>query len=257
MNYIAAAYSDKGTVKETNQDSVMIKIANTVLGPIAFCMVCDGMGGLQSGEVASAFVIKTFEQWFHHYLPGMLGERGYWNCIRDSWDVLVKACNENIAAYGKSKGYSLGTTLSGVLVIKNQFLTVNVGDSRVYMVNEKGMTQVTKDQTVVAREIAEGRLTEEEAERDSRRSILLQCIGASDRVTPEYTLNCLSDSSFLLICSDGFRHELKGSEIVKELSDESVKDVKTIRKSLCRLTDMAKKRGEKDNITAAVIKAMG
>ena len=72
MIYKIAAHSDVGIVKKTNQDSVLVKIAQTNHDKVCLCVVCDGMGGLADGELASATVIREFDQWFINKLPGLL-----------------------------------------------------------------------------------------------------------------------------------------------------------------------------------------
>lgn len=76
MNFMIAANSDIGIKKSTNQDSLLIKVAQTNLGKVCLCVVCDGMGGLANGELASATVIRTMENWFENIFPGML-KRGF------------------------------------------------------------------------------------------------------------------------------------------------------------------------------------
>ena len=63
-HYTVAAQTDAGTVKQVNQDSLTVKVANTSYGEAAFAVLCDGMGGLEQGEVASSVVVRTYEQWF-------------------------------------------------------------------------------------------------------------------------------------------------------------------------------------------------
>ena len=76
MNFMIAANSDIGIKKSTNQDSLLIKVAQTNLGRVCLGLVCDGMGGLSNGELASATVVRAFESWFEYSLPEML-KRGF------------------------------------------------------------------------------------------------------------------------------------------------------------------------------------
>ena len=68
-HYTVAAQTDAGTTKTVNQDSLTVKVANTIYGEVAFAVICDGMGGLQQGEVASSAVVRAYEQWFLRDLP--------------------------------------------------------------------------------------------------------------------------------------------------------------------------------------------
>ena len=254
MKFIAAGYSDTGNVKEINQDSLLIKIAQTSAGMTACCIVCDGMGGLKSGEVASAFVINTFNDWFNRCLPSIIRDSDNINLICDNWKNIIKECNYKIMEYGRSNGFNIGTTITGIIIIGDKYLTINVGDSRVYMLTDKAV-KLTRDQTVVENEIAAGRLTKQEAKEDPRRSVLLQCIGATENVVPEFTRGTLSSCQTIVVCSDGFRHEISEDEMYACLSSKAVMDEQSGRNNLIQLTKLVKQRGERDNITAAVIKA--
>ena len=148
-------------------------------------VICDGMGGLSQGEVASASVINAFSDWFEQELPAQLAK---WDMedIQYRWDRMIKEQNQRIAEYGRSIDIQLGTTLTALLLIDSQFLLIgHVGDSRVYRIS-KQLEVMTEDQTVVGREIKRGMLTPEQAEKDPRRNVLLQCIGASKLVEPEF-----------------------------------------------------------------------
>ena len=74
MNFMIAAHSDVGIKKNTNQDSLLIKVAQTNLGRVCLCVVCDGMGGLAKGELASATVVRVFEKWFEERLPYLIAQ---------------------------------------------------------------------------------------------------------------------------------------------------------------------------------------
>lgn len=253
MKFMACGWSDTGNVKEINQDSMLIKIAQCSVGQVALGMVCDGMGGLKCGELASAFVVKTFNDWFERCLPALLMDTNCMEIVRDNWTRMITDCNSRIMEYGKKKGFNIGTTITGILIVDDEYLTVNVGDSRVYLLNKEVM-RLTKDQTVVEKEIEAGRLDPEAAKKDPRRSILLQCVGASVNVVPDYTKGRLTQNNTLVLCSDGFRHELTDEEIYEYLSANSFDDIKMAGNNIRQLIDKVKQRGERDNITAVVIK---
>ena len=86
-----------------------------------------------------------------------------------------------------------------------------------YMSLHDSVRILTKDQTFVAREIAAGRMTPEEAKTDPRRSVLLQCVGASAEVRPDFLKGKLQKDAIYLICSDGFRHQISEQEIMDKL----------------------------------------
>ena len=118
MKYLGAAVSDTGISKRTNQDGVCIKIADTEQhGQIAMCVLCDGMGGLKKGELASATVIRAFIEWFEQQLTWKISG-GIWDGLSADWERLVKACNFRILEYGRKEGITLGTTVSAILLME-------------------------------------------------------------------------------------------------------------------------------------------
>lgn len=205
MRFVVIADTDIGIAKDTNQDSVCVKHAKSPVGEVLMAIVCDGMGGLAKGELASATVIREFCDWFDHELEREL-QFVDMKVIGAKWELMLKSLNSRILEYGKKDGFNLGTTFSGLLLIQNQYLIVHVGDSRVYHL-DSWLTQMTEDQTVVERKIKEGLITREQAKTDAQKSVLLQCVGASRVVTPQIISGTIKEGAYLL-CSDGFRHKI-------------------------------------------------
>lgn len=251
MTFFAAAETEVGTVKSKNQDSLCIRIAETSCGQIAMAVVCDGMGGLEKGELASATVIRAFSEWFGKELPTAL-EGFRWDDVAEKWTHMIKKLNKDIGEYGRALALSLGTTVSAMLLYQDEYLIAHVGDCRVYSL-EGELCQLTEDHSVVGREVRRGTLTTEEAEHDPRRNVLTQCVGASRNVTPEILRGKLHPGARYLICSDGFRHEVCAEEIETGLSAARVPDTEALQVNLRQLIQTAMARGEQDNITALVI----
>lgn len=255
MKYRAAYHTDVGIKKKNNQDSLAIKIAETPNGQAAFAIICDGMGGLAKGELASKAVINAYCGWFEHDFVKLV-RTGTFNTaiLKEQWDRIAVTENEKLKAYGESRGIMIGTTLSAILMYEDRYYIIHVGDSRVYELTDK-MEQLTQDQTLVAREIAAGRLTPEQAETDSRRSILLQCVGASPVVEPDFIRGYITQNASYLLCSDGFRHKISGDEIMAKLSPLAAPDEDKMKEGCIFLTDLVKYRKETDNITVLLVKA--
>lgn len=257
MNYYTAAHTDVGTRKDTNQDSFCIMQAQTPNGNLLMAAVCDGMGGLESGEVASASVITAFRNWFCSALPYTLSSDTYFDDVKYEWDRLIKEQNGSIADYGRQHRFQLGSTLTVMLFFEDgRYLIGHVGDSRAYRIDNKGASVLTTDQTVVANEVRHGRLTPEEAERDPRRNVLLQCIGASRIVEPEYITGTAEAGVCYMLCSDGFRHTISETEIQNAFAPIANNDTEQMKKNIVRLTELNINRGETDNITSILIKAI-
>lgn len=253
MNYLTAIHTDVGIKKKTNQDSCLIMKAKTDIGDVLLAVVCDGMGGLAKGEVASSNVIKAFSNWFENTLPSILGGGNIKNEVFNSWENLVLDMNKKISTYGRSQGISLGTTVASLLFVGSEYFIMNIGDSRVYNFSDK-VYQLTKDQTFIQREIDSGRMTPEEAEMSSQRNVLLQCVGAIDYINPDYYVGNVVVGQVYMLCSDGFRHVISEQELYEYLNPNVLVDEQTMKNNAAYLTELNKYRREPDNISVILIK---
>lgn len=253
MRYVATADTDIGISKDTNQDSVLIKHASTDKGEVLLAVVCDGMGGLSKGELASATVIRAFADWFDNELPFEL-ENVDLNVIGAKWSLMLKELNAQILEYSKSNALEgVGTTFSGILFVDDQYIIGHVGDTRVYHIGS-ALTQLTTDQTFIAREISRGTITLEQAKTDKRRNLLLQCIGASKTVEPQIIIGNADKGAYML-CSDGFRHEITEGEMYESLNPINLMNKDAMHNNAKYLIEQVKRREEKDNISVVLIKA--
>lgn len=251
MRFTATADTDIGTNKTTNQDSALIKHAVYENVEVLMAIICDGMGGLAKGELASATVIRTFSDWFRNLLPFEL-ESLDMQIISEKWTLMLKDLNARIMTYGKSIGESLGTTFSGILMIGSEYLILHVGDSRIYHISSS-VRQLTTDQTFVEREVIRGNLTPEQAKTDRHRNLLLQCIGASSAVNPQI-INGHIDNGVYMLCSDGFRHTITENEMLKKFCLDALKSKELMHNQAMKMIDIAKSRNEKDNISVLLIR---
>lgn len=268
MLFEGAGCTDVGRVKETNQDSYAIKIADTALGDVALVAVADGMGGLEKGELASATVVRTLSDWFDEKLPLSLEAMessvgGFEHFVEGQWNGLVQELNLKIMRYGMNARMNLGTTLTALLAIGGRYSIVHVGDSRAYEITDERIEQLTEDQTFVNREMEAGRMTAEEALAHPQRNVLLQCLGSSKEVVPVIIHGNLDRNATYLLCSDGFRHVLADDELRRALSPgglDRAAGAKADREVASRdvlqgLTQLVIDRKERDNITAVVLRA--
>ena len=254
MRFLKAAHTDIGISKSTNQDSVLIREAETEKGNVLFAVVCDGMGGLAKGEVASATVIKHVSDWFETEFPDILYTGLDKDELRISLENFIYRMNSKIQEYGRTNYCNLGTTFVCLILFEGRYFIMNVGDSRAYSLNG-GFIPLTKDQSYVQREIDLGRLTPEQAEYDPKRSVLLQCIGVNNFVDPDFYEGTFKEGDAFLLCSDGFRHVITQSEFYQYLNSDAITDENVMKQYLEYFTELNKYRNEKDNISAAVVKA--
>lgn len=253
MDFIISAKTDVGLTKETNQDSMTIKVINTCQGKMVFALMCDGMGGLAKGEVASASVVRAFDRWINNVLPNICNSPIDDAVIRTQWEDIVREQNKRIKEYGAGQGVKLGTTVTAMLITQNRYYVLNVGDSRAYKISDRTY-QLTKDHTFVEREVDCGRMTPEEAVNDERRSVLLQCVGASDYVYPDMYFGNVEPECMYMLCCDGFRHEVSSLELFDYLNPSICNSEQKMDNNANMLIDINKQRGETDNISVLLIR---
>lgn len=255
MEYIYGLQSDIGISKNKNQDAVAVKSVETDFGKAIFAIVCDGMGGYEKSEVASASMTNAMLKWFDNDFPS-LGSDFTFEDISTQWNYIIQSMNEKIINYGRLNKEKIGTTLSMLMIVNNQFFIGHVGDSRIYRICNENIVQLTQDHTVVAEKYARGEITEEEIEADEDRNVLLQCIGVLRKVTPQFEQGVAESNDMFLLCTDGFRHELSKKEILFAFNPESNNSSNEIQLNIVRLIERAEQRKEEDNITAAVLKVI-
>ena len=234
MNFLTAVLTDVGIRKKTNQDSILLETAATDYGQVLLGVICDGMGGLEKGEVASAILVKAFSDWFHREFPRILYSGIEANVVRQSWTDLILEQNQKISEYGLSCNASLGTTAVALLLVENVYYIINVGDSRVYYLKE---------------------MTLEEAKIHPKRNMLLQCVGASSVIEPDFYVGEYQPDSVFMMCSDGFRHVIQPQEFYDRLKPELMATEEKMKEAAVYFTELNKSRREEDNISVALIRA--
>lgn len=250
MKFCSAYYSDVGK-KETNQDSLLLMQRRQPQGDeVVFAVICDGVGGLKMGEQASAEVVTAFHDWFNNQIEGLYRQEIPMTALFNDWDKLIQELHGLLKEHSENAGFRSGTTVEAVLLMKNQYYICHVGDCRTYVLSDT-IDQLTTDHTVVQREITEGRLTLQQAAKDPRQSLLLQCVGAGKAVKADYLYGDIKPHQVFLLCCDGFRRRVTRSEI-KEICKYSTKE-KKLHDALEEVTQLCKKRKETDNITGILI----
>ena len=260
MPLYVGAYSDAGRRRRVDQDACCLMEAVTPLGSVFMGIVCDGVGGLARGELASATLIRRFADWIEDKLPkcitSTVNEENLWNQISIEWDTLLRDANNDIHQNGTLEFKGLGTTFTGMLVIQNRYIVGHIGDCRLYEIiqtqNGAICTQLTKDQTIVSRGVEEGTITPEEAINHPQRNVILQAVGSQERIDPVYLYGDFHKGSTYLICCDGFYTKLAAQEIGAALNPSLImKYGEQLLGDNCeQLATLAMDRGETDNLTA-------
>lgn len=235
--------TDPGCVRPQNQDAYQIEQLDR--GAL-LCVVCDGMGGAKSGNVASNLAIDVFVQEVkRNYHSGM--------DLEAADQMLERAIKlANFTVYDQSRQLpefnGMGTTLVAALIRGRQLTVANVGDSRAYWVGSEGIRQVTVDHSLVQLMIQRGELTPEQAKTFPGRNFITRAIGTDQTVQCDIFHLDVERGDCLLLCSDGLSGMMDDQEILFEI-------VHGVSKQHCcgRLLDIAKKRGAPDNVTSVLV----
>ena len=234
--------TDVGNVREQNQDYFL-----TLPLPNAMAAVlCDGMGGAKSGNIASKLAAEVFlEEIRRSYRENLEPEM-----VNFMLETAVGLANT--AVYENSKlsddMFGMGTTLVGVLLHDKTLYVVNVGDSRAYMIDPDKIKQITVDHSLVELMVQRGEISREEARTFPGRNVITRAVGTERYVRADLFRKPLYAGDNILLCSDGLSNMLADQELLFEVVHGAAK------KDCCRrLIEIAKSRGAPDNITVMLI----
>ena len=226
------AITDIGKMRPLNEDSYYLPAEGE-----RFCAVADGMGGHNAGEVASALAVKVFSQRMREV------ERVSTHALRDA----VEQANEAIyRASLENEGMSgMGTTFSALAEQGGTVYLAHVGDSRIYLLRQGTIHQVTTDHTLVEMMVQRGLLTPREARFHPRRNIITRALGTEDWVQIDVDQLSVRAGDVYFLCSDGMTNYVEDSQILQvAMSDAGWQE------KLRQLVNMALESGGSDNITA-------
>jgi PPM family protein phosphatase len=255
MAFQVAYHTDIGIKKKTNQDGLLLKTAKTPRGEVGLFVICDGMGGLSHGELASATVIRGMSDWFDNNLPELLESDMMEKEIPVMLDKRVRELNAKILEYGETSNIKLGTTITALFILYSQYFIIQIGDSRAYSINDE-LLKLTEDQTLVERELQRGNITAEQARIDPRRNVLLQCVGATKDINVVITSGEVKTGTMYMLCTDGFYHEINDNEMLINLNPQNFNGEARMKDKIVELVELAKERQETDNISVLLAKVI-
>jgi PPM family protein phosphatase len=256
--------SDVGLIRKNNEDSFLIATPTSdfanhnpaeLNGIIpengAMFIVADGMGGAQAGEVASRMAVDTVARNFINALnkKDSLDQQTLISALTET----IQEANQLIFHEGQknTEFNGMGTTLTAATVFGTTILFAQLGDSRAYLARKGVISQMTKDQSLVAQMVASGSLTPEEAKSHPQRNVILQALGIQSQVDVAISLTELRRGDQIVLCSDGLSGKVDAEEIKEFLERFEPK-------AACQgLVRMARERGGEDNITVIVARFNG
>lgn len=238
--------TDIGLQRDENQDTVWTaKLSDTACAAV----LCDGMGGEQSGGLASSMAVDIISKRITESFSEMMSR----NTVRNLLITAVSAANSIVYETARREYINcvMGTTCVAAIVFGGCAYIVNVGDSRAYHLfsseDDECIRQITKDHSHVMELVERGEITEEEAKTHPKRNKITRAIGAESSVTPDYFELDISDGDMLLLCSDGLTSggdDMDILDICFDTKHEACPDA---------LIDYANNNGGNDNVTVALI----
>lgn len=235
--------TDVGNVRSQNQDAFRI----VELGKDALLgVVCDGMGGAKSGNVASRLASEVFSEEVKRSFSADL--------TPDEAEQMLRAAAKlaNISVFEQSQlseDYAgMGTTLVAALTYPRATLVLNIGDSRAYLINTDGVRCITRDHSVVEMMVQRGELTPEQAKTHPSKNLITRAVGTEETVFSDVFRVETEPEDCILLCSDGLSNQMADQEILFEVVHGARRD------DCCRrLLEIAKNRGAPDNVTSVLI----
>lgn len=243
---LIGAATDAGRVRDHNEDEVFLaELDSERTAARGFlCALADGMGGHERGEVASKLAIEALVERFYAEDGAAGGD------MVTTLQLGFRRANERIleeSINGGSGGGSMGTTMVAAAIVGSHLTVANVGDSRAYLIRAEQATQITRDHSLVAEQVAGGVLTDEEARNSDYRNIITRALGHRPKVEVDIFEIGLLPEDRILLCSDGVSGSVEPEELAAiVLRQEPQEASKT-------LIDLALDQGSTDNVTAAIV----
>ena len=238
------AITDIGRKRELNEDYIYTSGQPIGALPNLF-IVADGMGGHKAGDYASMHTVDRFVE--------VIRELGEEHGVQDAINEAVTAANAYI--YQRSRENSnlsgMGTTLVLASCIGNEAIVANIGDSRLYLVND-AMTQITRGHSLVEEMVTLGGIDREMARNHPDKNIITRAVGVKEKVAADFFEVDLTKGDRLLLCSDGLTNMLRDEEIYQIIQNN-----KELEQAAKALVDAANENGGRDNIAVVLVEPFG
>jgi len=228
--------SHPGCVREENEDNYLVEPRS------GLWVVADGMGGHEGGKFASATIVQHLS---------MIGAAGSALELRAHFeDSLIKAHDE-IRSRARSRGTTIGSTVAALLAMDGRFACFWSGDSRVYLVRDGVISQLSRDHTEVQELLDRGMITEAEASTWARKHVITRAVGVGEEVVVDFQQGELRLNDAFVLCSDGLTAHVSDAEI------EDAVNAYAPQAACEELISMVLKRGGTDNVTVIAMRVLG
>lgn len=235
--------TDPGMVRSQNQDHyAIVKLGRDQL----LAIICDGMGGARSGNIASQMAVEVFVEEVKRTTRSNMKPDRIDNMLEQALEMANEAVYEQSQLSEEYRG--MGTTLVAAFFQKDQLTVANVGDSRAYLFNKDGVKSITTDHSLVELMVQRGEITREAAKFHPGKNLITRAVGTEAKVSCDLYHLKLNKGDSVLLCSDGLSNVMSDQEILFEV-------IHGVNKNDCcqRLLNIANFRGSPDNVTVALI----
>lgn len=234
--------SDAGLVRTSNEDACRCGVFSS---NAAWAVVCDGMGGVNGGNVASSIAVgKISETILAGYREGMNGD-----CVRELLAAAISSANRSVHEMAGSDATltGMGTTVVAVIISGSVAHVAHAGDSRAYLILPEGIRRLTTDHSVVQEMVDKGDITEQQARNHPQKNIITRALGVEASLRVDYSEIPVPKGCRLLICTDGLTNYAEEDRIFALAKEYSGKELTE------KLVALAKSAGGGDNITVVVL----
>jgi len=234
--------TDTGLVRKENQDAY----TTWTKGTYTVAVVCDGMGGAAGGQIASSIAVDTYRRELTAVLQDGMDESQLEQAILYAVSVANSSIHkkaQEVREYSK-----MGTTLVCAVCSGDKVMVANIGDSRAYLINADGITQISRDHSVVEDMVQRGEISRLEARSHPSRNLITRALGPDAQAQADTFVLDWQAGDHILLCSDGLVNTVTEQEILFEVIHGEDPD-----KCLEQLLAIAKNNGAPDNVTAALI----
>ncbi len=237
MKIVEGCASDIGSVRESNQDRVCCMRFDQGGESIGLFAVCDGIGGLEHGEIASSLLTDHMKEWFENLISwvdiGKTEPAILFSHLKDA----AESWNEELCRWRAEHNVKTGSTMSLLLLVQRRYYIIHVGDSRVYRYRENFLEQLTTDNSVA-------RLTN-----GKMKAYLNNYVGKQEQLWFQALEGTVEKADLFIVCSDGLYHHLLPQDL-EALDNRRCQD--DLNRLCANLVQTMMQRGEKDNISVCL-----
>lgn len=225
--------SHKGCVRDHNEDSYLVE------PQIGLWVVADGMGGHEAGEVASASIVEHL---------ATIGIASSAPDLRARFEDRLSRAHAEIRRISRSRGVTIGSTVAALLAMDGRFACLWSGDSRVYLVRDGAISQISRDHTEVQELLDSGAISAAEAENWPRRNVITRAIGVNDEIAIDFQQGETLAGDIFILSTDGLTAHVSDAEIATAALSAAPQ-------AACeKLLAMVLERGGTDNVTIVLVK---